>query len=248
MTDDCSKVDVPWARSAPARALRELVLVALLGPTMDLYTRRRIRGREHLDRLEGPVVFVANHSSHMDTPTILRALPKRWRRRTVVAAATDYFYRKREIAYAVSMLFNTVPVERNGGGLDPGSNSLLGRLIDEDWSLLIFAEGTRSRDGTVGRLRSGAAVLAADHDLAIVPVYVAGTNAVMPPGRRWMRRRPGRHVWHRHPIEVCFGIPIRHRVGEHRTDMMESVRRSFAAAGATTGPVKEPAVKRSASA
>ena len=52
----------------------------------------------------------------------------------------------------------------------------------------MFAEGTRSRDGTVGRLRSGAALLAAEHGLPIVPVHVAGTHAVMPPGKRWMRR------------------------------------------------------------
>jgi hypothetical protein len=58
---------------------------------MDLYTRRRLIGRERLDQLTGPVVFVANHNSHMDTPVILRALPGRWRRRTAVAAATDYF-------------------------------------------------------------------------------------------------------------------------------------------------------------
>ena len=248
MTDDCSQLDVPWARSGLARALRELVLIDLLGPTMDLYTRRNIRGRQHLDRVEGPVVFVANHSSHMDTPLILRALPGRWRRRTVVAAATDYFYRKRGLARTVSLLFNTVPVERNGGGLRPGSTSHLGRLIDEGWSVLVFAEGTRSRDGTVGRLRSGAAVLAAEHGVAIVPVYVSGTLAVMPPGRRWMRPKPGRYGWRRHRVEVCFGAPIRQRDGEHRTEVMESVRRSFAAAGATTTPTEDPAPTRPVSA
>ena len=40
----------------------------------------------------------------------------------------------------------------------------------------MFAEGTRSRDGTVGRLRSGAAVLAAEHGLPIVPIHVSGTH------------------------------------------------------------------------
>ena len=52
-------------------------------------------GREHFNDLKAPVVFVANHSSHMDTPAILRALPRGWRRRTAVAAAADYFYVKR---------------------------------------------------------------------------------------------------------------------------------------------------------
>jgi 1-acyl-sn-glycerol-3-phosphate acyltransferase len=208
---------------------------------MDLYTRRRVHGREHLTGLEAPVVFVANHSSHMDTPTILRALPGRWRRRTAVAAATDYFYRRRALAHAVSLLFNTVPMQRNGGGLEPGSSSHLNRLTADRWSLLVFPEGTRSRDGRVGRLRSGAAVLAAEHDLPIVPIYVSGTRAVMPPGYRWMRRRGGRAS--RHPIGVRFGAPISQGPEEQRADVMERVRLFFEASGATTTP-GEPASSR----
>ncbi|MGI9081776.1 MAG: lysophospholipid acyltransferase family protein [Thermoleophilaceae bacterium] len=231
-----ARLDVPWARCAQARALRELILVGLLGPAMDLYTRRRVVGRERLEGLEAPVLFVANHSSHMDTPAILRAMPRRWRRCTAVAAAADYFYRKRGIARAVSLVFNTVPMQRNGGGLEPSSTAHLGNLMDERWNLLVFAEGTRSRDGSVGRLRSGAAVLAAEHDLDIVPVYVSGTREAMPPGRRWMHRKPERHLSSRHPVEVRFGAPIRPRPGEHRTEVMERVRLFFAEAGATTTP------------
>ena len=181
----------------------------------------------------------------MDTPTILRALPRRWRRRTAVAAATDYFYRSRGVAQAVSLLFNTVPMQRNGGGLEPGSTSHLDRLIADRWSLLVFPEGTRSRDGRVGRLRSGAAVLAAEHDLAIVPIYVSGTRTVMPPGRRWMRRRTGRGRRRRHPIEVRFGVPIRPQPHERRTDVMERVRVFFEASGATTTPGEQASPRRS---
>src|SRR3954468_11298740 len=204
--------DTGWARRGWARAVRETFLMAILGPTMDLYTRRRLRGREALSRVEGPVVLVANHCSHMDTPEILRSLPRRLRRRTAVAAAADYFYRSRRRAIAVSLAFNTIPMRRNGGGLEPSSTEHVDALIEERWSLLIFAEGTRSRDGRVGRLRSGAAVLAAEHDLAIVPVHVAGTHAVMPPGLRWMPRQPAPPAGRlppRHRIAVRFGPPIR---------------------------------------
>ena len=228
------KADVAWARSRPGRALRELILMGVLGPAMDLYTRRRVDGHEHLDGCEGPVLFVANHSSHMDTPAILRALPARWRRRTAVAAATDYFYRKRRNALAVSLAFNTVPMERNGGGLEPGATSHVDRLIDEGWSLLVFPEGTRSRDGSVGRLRSGAAVLAAEHDLAIVPIFVEGTLRVMPPGRRWMRR----DIRRRHPIAIRFGAPIRQRAGEDGAEVMERLRLFYEAEGAPTTPAE----------
>lgn len=232
----CSGLDVPWARCRLARGLREPLLNGVLGPAMDFYTRRRVMGRKHFTGLEAPVVLVANHSSHMDTPTILRSLPRRWRQRTAVAAAADYFYRRRLVANAISLLMNTVPMQRRGGGLDPGSTQHVDRLIRQRWNLLIFAEGTRSRDGTVGRLRSGAAVLAAKHDVAIVPVYVSGARAAMPPGRRWPRRRPGRVIGRRHPLEVRFGAPIRPRAGEDRSEVMERVRLFFAESGAETTP------------
>jgi 1-acyl-sn-glycerol-3-phosphate acyltransferase len=230
------ELDVTWARTPPARAVREMVLMGLLGPAMDFYTRRRVLGREHFDGLRAPVVFVANHSSHMDTPAILRALPRAWRRRTLVAAAADYFYAKRSLASTVSLFFATVPVARDGRGLEPSTTAHIDRLLGDGWSLVMFAEGTRSRSGSVGKLRSGAAVLAAQHGLPLVPIHVSGTHEVMPVGRYWMRRRPARPVPLRHPIEIRFGAPVQPDRGEHRTDVMERVRAFFEQAGAETTP------------
>ena len=115
---DLEELDAGWSRSTPARTVREAVLMGVLSPLMDLYTRRTVSGREHFEGLEGPVVFVANHSSHMDTPVMLRALPGRFWRTTAVAAAADYFYSKRRKAWTVSLVFGTVPMARDGRGLD----------------------------------------------------------------------------------------------------------------------------------
>src|SRR3954464_9379527 len=71
-------LDVPWARCAPARMVRETILQFGLAPLMDVYMRLRVTGREVFDRMPHPVILVANHSSHLDTPTILRALPLPW--------------------------------------------------------------------------------------------------------------------------------------------------------------------------
>ncbi len=238
----CAALDERWARTLPARALRDVVICGVLGGLMDLWTRRRVRGRAHLGRVSGPVILVATHASHMDTPVILRALPAARRRRTVVAAAADYFYRRRRVAVAVSLAFATVPVRRDGHGLDPESSAHLDGLIGDGFSLVIFAEGTRSRDGSVGRLRSGAAVLAERHGLPLVPVYVSGTHTVMPPGARWMRGfpAPGR----RRPIEVTFAAPIRRRPDEPRREVMERVRLSFSEAGAETTPPATPVAEQ----
>jgi 1-acyl-sn-glycerol-3-phosphate acyltransferase len=195
---------VPWARRRAARLLRESIQRFALSPLLTYYTDRRLRGVEQLERLKPPVVFVANHVSHIDAPVVLRALPWAWRRRTAVAAAADYFYRDRRIARLVSLIFNTVPVRRDGGGARDLDH--VERLLDERWSLLVFPQGTRSRPGAIGRLHSGAAVLAARHDVPILPIHLSGTRAAMPPGQPW----PHRRAWEpRHPIEVVFGAPIR---------------------------------------
>jgi 1-acyl-sn-glycerol-3-phosphate acyltransferase len=230
-----ARLDVPWARCDFARALREIIVSAGWGPVMSVYLRRRAVGREVLDGIEPPVIFVANHSSHVDTPLILRMLPARWRQRTAVAAAADYFYTKRWFAYAVSLMFNTIPMSRNGGGMSDDATRHVEQLLADKWSLLVYAEGTRSRDGRVGKLRSGAAVLAAEHGLPIVPIYVAGTRAVMPPGLSWPKFRPFRR---RHRVTLTFGEPFWPREGEHRTELMERVREFFAAQGAETTPGK----------
>jgi len=219
-----SKMDVSWARCGYARALREGLLTFGLGPMIDFYVRRRAVGRDVFERLTPPVIFVANHSSHLDTPTLLRAIPRKWRNRTAVAAAADYFYNSRWKASGVALLFNTVPLGRNGGGLGNGATDHVDRIIRQGWNLLMFPEGTRSRDGEIGKVHSGAAVIAAQHGIDIVPIYVSGTHDAMPPGQNWPRRRDGRVLSRRHRVEVRFGEPIWTRDEAQRREVMDEVR------------------------
>src|SRR3954453_14164866 len=69
----CATLDMPWARGAPARLTREAIMSGFFAPAMAWYVNRRLEGREAFDGARPPVVFVANHSSHMDTPAILGA-------------------------------------------------------------------------------------------------------------------------------------------------------------------------------
>jgi 1-acyl-sn-glycerol-3-phosphate acyltransferase len=233
-----SKMDVSWARCGYARALREGLLRFGLGPLMDFYVRRRVVGLEVFDELEPPVIFVANHSSHLDTPTLLRALPRKWRNRTAVAAAADYFYKSRWKANGVALLFNTVPLGRSGGGLGNGATDHLDRLIDQGWNVLLFPEGTRSRDGGIGKIRSGAAVIAAQHDRPIVPIYVSGTHDAMPPGQNWPKRRKARLFSRRHKVNVRFGEPIGPRDPAERREVMDEVRAFWERKGEPADPAK----------
>ena len=235
-----AKMDVSWARCGYARVAREVLLSGILGPMTDFYLRRRAVGREIFDeRMDRPVIFVANHSSHLDTPTILRAIPRKWRNRTAVAAAADYFYKRRWKANGVALMFNTVPLGREGGGLEALDH--VEKLIGQGWNLLMFPEGTRSRDGEIGKVRSGAAVIAARNDLDIVPIYVDGTHAAMPPGQNWPRRRPGRLFPRRHKVEVRFGEPISAPDESLRKETMDKVRAFWDRKGLPAEP-KAPAM------
>jgi 1-acyl-sn-glycerol-3-phosphate acyltransferase len=235
------RLDVTWARSAPARAAGAALLVLVLGPLIAYYVRARRRGHDHFAELTGPVILVANHSSHLDTPAILRALPGAWRRRTVVAAAADHFYKRRSIASGVALLFNTVPVSRAGGGADALEH--VHELVADGWNLLIYAEGTRSRDGSVGRMRSGAALVAQRHQIPIVPVRVTGTHAAMPPSAAWPHRIKGRLLSRRHRVEVAFGAPVAPRADETPEQLMSRVSAFYeteAGDPSATGPSAAP--------
>jgi 1-acyl-sn-glycerol-3-phosphate acyltransferase len=233
------KMDVEWARHGLARSTRQLILMGILGPMMDCYTRLKIHGREVFDdeTQSGPVIFVANHSSHLDTPTVLRALPFHVRSQTAVAAAADYFYKSRWKANAVALVFNTVPLGRNGGGLGNGATDHVDKLIEEQWNLLLFPEGTRSRDGQIGKIRSGAAVMAAQHNLSIIPIYIGGTYEAMPPGQNWPKRIK-RRLWfsRRHRLEVRFGDPIAPRDPSQRHEVMAEVKAFWERKGRPADP------------
>ena len=239
-----AKIDVSWARCGYAKAARAALLSFGLGPMIDWYVRNRVVGDEVLDKLPHPVIFVANHSSHLDTPTLLRALPPKWRRRTAVAAAADYFYKTRWKASGVALLFNTVPLGRKGEGLGSGATDHVDRILDEGWNLVMFPEGTRSRDGKIGKVHSGAAVIAAQHGIPIVPIYLSGTHQAMPPGQNWPRRLPGPLRSRRHEVEARFGDPIHPRGTDEARDVMDRVRVFWEGEGLT--PVPPPARARAA--
>jgi 1-acyl-sn-glycerol-3-phosphate acyltransferase len=236
-----AELDLPWARKAPARFVRERFMQFVLNPVMDYYAARNATGRDKLQALKGPVILVANHASHMDTPVILSALPRKLRKRTAVAAAADYFYRNKLTASIVSLIFNTVPIERRKGATATKSTTHLDALLQDGWNLLLYPEGTRSRGGSPVRVRRGAAVLAAAHNLAIIPIRVTGTADAMPPGRIWPKRLRGKLFSRRHRITVSFGEPI--QPGGDAQALIDRVQ-SFFDASSAGGPSLNPYRRR----
>ena len=209
--------DTSWARTPAAGVAREIIVCYTLGTIIDYYTKPITLGRSLFDHLKPPVIFVANHSSHLDTPSILRALPRPWRQHTATIAAADYFYQNPFIAGLVTLSFATVPIDRKGG-VSKTTGDRIDRLVSDRWNLLLYPEGTRSRDGQLARLKMGAAFMAIANDLPVVPILVSGTYEAMPVGRGWPRK---------HPVSVRFGSPIHPLPGEHHRALTQRVEGSM---------------------
>jgi 1-acyl-sn-glycerol-3-phosphate acyltransferase len=208
-----------WARSRLAVAVRGGITTRALRAVVWSQTETVVEGTSYLDELRGPALFIANHSSHLDTPLILGSLPKRFADRVAVGAAADYFFDTRWRAVTTALLFNAFPVERYGSRR---LRSLASELVDEGWSLLIFPEGTRSEDGWMSPFRIGTAYLAVGNKVPVVPVAICGSYAAMPRGRNWPQ--PGRPR-----ITVRYGRPLHpaegEKAGDFRRRMAEAVAR-----------------------
>ena len=105
--------DHEWSRRYPVRLARAMVMDNLARPAARVLAPATVRGLEHLQHVEKPVIFAANHLSHMDTPLLLTTLPVEFRHRTVVAAASDYFFDRTWKAVLSSFALATIPIERS---------------------------------------------------------------------------------------------------------------------------------------
>ena len=215
--------DPSWARRPWARVGR-IVVLGVLRFLIFLHNAPRAYGRERLADLAGPALIASNHASHLDTPILITKLPRHLRRRTGVVAAADYFYRNPITAAFVTLAFATLPIERTG--ITQKTRERIDDMLADGWNLLLYPEGTRSRDGKLGRLKHGTAVLAAQYGLPIIPAYITGTFESHPKGSPWPTP---------HRVTVRFGAPIPPRTdGDHRAATVE-LRRRFEELAAEAG-------------
>ncbi|MFD3586975.1 lysophospholipid acyltransferase family protein [Streptomyces sp. NPDC058683] len=195
-------------------AARFVAQRGLLKPLVWSMTSVTVLGRERLANVEDSYVVVANHTSHLDTPLIMGALPRRLARYLAVGAAADYFFDVWRRRGLTALFFNAFPVDRTGvAGRAVSAKALLNRGVP----LLIFPEGTRSRDGSLGTFKPGAAALASSAEVPVLPVAVIGAHAAHPRGSNWPK--PGRL-----PVGVVFGEPLTAFPGELRSEFTERIR------------------------
>ncbi|HVE92540.1 MAG TPA: lysophospholipid acyltransferase family protein [Actinomycetota bacterium] len=175
-----------WARTPPARVARAALQEAAILPLMRSVARPEVHGAERLEGVKQPAVIVANHASHLDTAVVIHCLPPRWRSRVVVGAAADYFFARRVSGTVAALALGAFPVERRRASAV--SARLAVRLLDEGWNLVLFPEGGRSPDGWLQELKPGAAFAAAKSGRPIVPMWIEGTEHLLPKDSRRPQR------------------------------------------------------------
>ncbi len=149
----------------------------------------RVVGEENVP-VEGGAIVAANHLSFLDPPALGAALPRR-----------TYFFAKAELfvpvfGFIIRML-NAFPVER--GGTDMGATKGAIRLLRAGELMVMFPEGTRSRDGQLQELNLGAVLLASRAGVPVLPAAIWGSDSVFPIGAKCVF--PG-------SVCVSFGEPI----------------------------------------
>lgn len=191
-----------WSLSRWARLLRPLAVAVILRSWIAPFCRLQVRGTVHLDELAGPVIFMANHRSYLDSAVATFAIPRHFRSRLAIAAATRVLYREYRWAVPLGELtLNAFPfptgVDEN---IRPGLD-MIGHLLDDGWNVLIFPEGQMNRvDGSLQPLKGGTGVLAHEMGVPIIPMAIEGTERIMPPDTLLPRRRA--------EVTIRFGAPV----------------------------------------
>ena len=160
-------------------ALR-LLAAAALRIWLRLYHRFQVEGRENLPR-EGSFILVANHSSHLDAPCLLAAMPWHRLHKTYPAGAADYFFSSLPRCVVAAVFANALPFDRRGGSA-ASLQACREVLARPGTGLALFPEGTRAPDGRLGRFRSGIGRLAAGTQIPVVPCYLEGAGWAWPKG------------------------------------------------------------------
>jgi len=183
----------------------------------------RAEGLENIPR--GVCLFVSNHVSNVDPPAIIGRIPGR------VA-----FLAKRELfripLFGTAMrLGRFIPVHRADPAAARASVRLARRYMREGISYLIFAEGTRSRDGRLGEFKRGSFLLAIESGAPVVPITIVGTGRILPRGAFAVRPGIARIIFHP-PVNASEYSPAT------RKDLADRVRSAIAGA---LPPEQQPA-------
>src|SRR5487761_703858 len=201
-----------WAQRWPVTWVRLGIYYLLVWPATWLLAKPVIRGRENLRGIRGPVLVVANHVTYVDIGCVLAALPAFFRHQLATAMEAERLYEMLHPAaemnffmrmvnrmdyFLVIALFNVFPLPKQSGFRE--SFAFAGELADRGWSVLVFPEGARTKDGKLAKFRGGIGLLATRLHLPVVPVRIDGLFELKQAGRKFARAGD---------VRVTIGTPV----------------------------------------
>ena len=174
-----------------------LLKFVLLGPLLRVWCRPTIEGLEHVPE-RGGAILASNHMAVADSFFLPLMVP----RRIAFLAKREYFIQPGLVGWLKKQFFTgvgQVPIDRGSGSaarlaLDTGV-----RLLREQWLVGIYPEGTRSPDGRLYKGKTGAARMALEARVPVIPVAMIGTHKVNPIGSK---------MWRPHKVHIKIGEPL----------------------------------------
>ncbi len=166
----------------------------LLTAAMKVYGRLSATGVENLPE-KGPYIIAPNHLSLADVPAIVAAISGKTGSQFFFLGYNEYF--GGPIMSKISKIFHVIPVD-----MDTRLHNALqlsAYVLRRGKILLVFPEGSRSRDGGIKEFKKGVGIIAKELSIPIVPVAISGTYQMLPSGR--MFPKPSK-------VRVSFGKAI----------------------------------------
>jgi long-chain acyl-CoA synthetase len=225
-----------WAQRWPVTWIRLGVYYALVWPATWLLAKPTVRGRENLRGVTEPVLVVANHVTYVDIGCVLAALPGKFRNRLATAMEAERLWGMRHPShdmnffmrmvnrmdyFLVIALFNVFPLPKQSGFRE--SFAFAGELADKGWSVLVFPEGARTKDGKLAAFRGGIGLLATRLHLPVVPVRIDGLWELAQERLEnpWSRLKPVK----RGAVKVTIGEPVRFTAETEAEEIVKELER-----------------------
>lgn len=168
-------------------------------------------------------IYYANHSSHLDFILLWASLPTSVRRCVKPAAARDYWGKTAGRRFLAERVFNSILIDRVFEGMGPRAalKSIESTVSDlgENYSLIIFPEGTRGDGVELGEFKSGVYHIAKRiPEIEVVPVYMENLNRILPKGKILPL-----------PLlsNVTFGTPLKLEKGEKSKEFLDRMRNAL---------------------
>lgn len=172
------------------------------------YIRLKVKGADlkEIYKNHPRLLIISNHASHLDATSIAAAIPRKYWLSLYIAAAKDYFFSNALFTFFSQHCLGAIPIDRKDRKGE-AINLILKLLTDlpRIW-LILFPEGTRSRDGKINDFKRGVSIFSERTKTPILFMYLEGNAELWPKGQFFAK--PGKLIVHIGQVHPPAAIDI----------------------------------------